>query len=81
MNSTKGIALLMPAAFDPKKNPLNVPIVQVSLFNNEDSDQHYRMGQALESLRDEGVLIIGAGMAVHNLRDYRAMRAKGETMP
>ncbi|TAQ89080.1 hypothetical protein B7494_g2606 [Chlorociboria aeruginascens] len=69
------------AAFDPKKNPLNVPIVQVSLFNSEDPDQHYRMGQALESLRDEGILIIGAGMAVHNLRDFRATRSTGETMP
>lgn len=68
-------------AFDPKKNPLNVPIVQVSLYNNEDPDQHYRMGQALESLRDEGILIIAAGMAVHNLRDFRAIRATGETMP
>ncbi|ORY56610.1 putative aromatic ring-opening dioxygenase LigB subunit [Pseudomassariella vexata] len=68
-------------AFDPKKNPLNVPIVQVSLFNNEDHDQHYRMGQALESLRDEGVLIIGAEMAVHNLRDFRATRATGQTQP
>jgi 4,5-DOPA dioxygenase extradiol len=68
-------------AFDPKKNPLNVPVVQVSLYNNEDTDQHYRMGQALESLRDEGILIIGAGMAVHNLRDFRATRATGETMP
>ncbi|KAI3322969.1 putative aromatic ring-opening dioxygenase LigB subunit [Xylariaceae sp. AK1471] len=68
------------AAFDPKKNPLNVPIVQVSLFNNEDHDLHYRMGQALEGLRDEGVLIIGAGMAVHNLRDYRATRGTGKPM-
>ncbi|KAK9494592.1 Extradiol ring-cleavage dioxygenase, class III enzyme, subunit B [Lipomyces doorenjongii] len=68
-------------AFDPKKNPLNVPIVQVSLYNNDDSDQHYRMGQALESLRDEGILIIGAGMAVHNLRDFRATRGTGQTMP
>ena len=68
-------------AFDPKKNPLNVPIVQVSLYDNDDWEQHYRIGQALESLRDEGILIIGAGMAVHNLRDFRAMRASGKTMP
>ncbi|OIW28158.1 Extradiol aromatic ring-opening dioxygenase [Coniochaeta ligniaria NRRL 30616] len=68
-------------AFDPKKNPLNVPIVQVSLFANEETDRHYRVGQALESLRDEGILIIGAGMAVHNLRDFRATRGSGQTMP
>ena len=55
--------------------------MQVSLDNNDDPDQHYRMGQALESLRDEDILIIAAGMAVHNLRDFRATRATGETMP
>ncbi|KAL1608177.1 hypothetical protein SLS60_003116 [Paraconiothyrium brasiliense] len=78
-----GLALLTPPfpAFDPKKNALNVPIVQVSLFDNEDVDQHYRLGQALQSLRDEGVLIVGAGMAVHNLYDFRAMRGSGATMP
>lgn len=68
-------------AFDPKKNPLNVPIVEVSIFGSEDSDQHYRAGEALQSLRDEGILIVGAGMAVHNLRDYRATLASGKTMP
>jgi 4,5-DOPA dioxygenase extradiol len=68
-------------AFNPKTNPLNVPIVQVSLYDNEDVNQHYRIGQALESLRDAGILIIGAGMAVHNLRDYWAAAAAGETMP
>lgn len=70
-----------PTAFNPKKNPLNVPIVQVSLFNNEDTDQHYRVGQALEGLRNEGILIIGAGMAVHNLHDFRATRGTGATTP
>ncbi|XXG98320.1 hypothetical protein Hte_004643 [Hypoxylon texense] len=68
-------------AFDPKKNPLDVPIVQVSLYSSEDPDQHYRLGRALESLREEGVLIIGAGMAAHNLRDFRAIRGTGKTMP
>lgn len=68
-------------AFDPKKNPLDVPIVQVSLYGNEDPDKHYRVGQVLESLRDQGVLIIGAGMAVHNLHDFRATRGNGPTQP
>lgn len=48
-------------AFDPKKNPLEVPIVQVSLFDSEDPDQHYRLGQALQGLRDEGYTIISSG--------------------
>lgn len=60
---------------------MDVPIVQVSLLGNEDPDQHYRIGQALEQLRDEGVLIIGAGMAVHNLHDYRKSRGNGALMP
>ncbi|KAI0100217.1 putative aromatic ring-opening dioxygenase LigB subunit [Nemania sp. FL0031] len=68
------------AAFDPKKNPLNVPIVQVSLFNSENEGLRYRMGQGLEGLRDEGILIIGAGMTAHNLYDYRASRGSGKTM-
>ncbi|KAJ2975270.1 hypothetical protein NUW58_g8407 [Xylaria curta] len=76
-----GFMVCYDEAFDPKKNPLTVPIVQVSLFNNEDYELHYRMGQALEGLRDEGILIIGAGMAAHNLRDYRAIRGSGKTMP
>jgi 4,5-DOPA dioxygenase extradiol len=51
------------------------------VYNNENPDQHYRMGQALESLRDEGILIIAAGMAVHNLHDVRATRGTGKTTP
>lgn len=66
-------------AFDPKTNPLDVPIVQVSLFDTEDADQHYRLGQALSSLREEGVVIICSGMSVHNLRDMRrAMLSPGD---
>jgi 4,5-DOPA dioxygenase extradiol len=71
--------ILSDTAFDPNTNPLDVPIVQVSLYSNENTDQHYHMGQTLESLRDECILIIGAGMAVHNLGDFRATRADGKT--
>jgi hypothetical protein len=54
--------------FGPDENPLGVPLVQVSLYGNEDPDQHYALGAALQSLRDENIVIVGSGMAVHNLR-------------
>ncbi|GKT42553.1 extradiol ring-cleavage dioxygenase [Colletotrichum spaethianum] len=54
-------------AFHPETNPLNIPLVQVSLFRSEDPDAHYHLGRAVSALRDEGVVIIGAGMSVHNL--------------
>ncbi|KAK3113424.1 hypothetical protein LTR53_009293 [Teratosphaeriaceae sp. CCFEE 6253] len=66
-------------AFNPKTNPLTVPVVQVSLFDSEDADQHYRLGQAVSALRDEGVQIICTGMSVHNLRDFQRMRMMGAT--
>ncbi|KAK3671502.1 hypothetical protein LTR78_008601 [Recurvomyces mirabilis] len=58
-------------AFDPDTNPLDIPIVQVSLFDSEDPDQHYALGRALSSLRSEGVQIVCSGMSVHSLRDMR----------
>ncbi|KAI1331902.1 Extradiol aromatic ring-opening dioxygenase [Xylariaceae sp. FL0255] len=76
-----GVWVGLIAAFDPERNPLNVPIVQVSLLGNEDTEMHYRLGQAIEGLRDEGILIIGAGMAVHNLHDFRRTRGFGGIMP
>lgn len=66
-------------AFDPEKNPLRVPVVQVSIFKNEDPEEHFRLGQAVAKLRTEGVLMICSGMAVHNLRDM--WFAAGESRP
>jgi 4,5-DOPA dioxygenase extradiol len=67
--------------FHPDENPLGVPLVQVSLFDNEDADQHFALGAALRSLRDEGVVIVGSGMAVHNLPDFRRALMSGAVMP
>ncbi|KAK8166544.1 aromatic ring-opening dioxygenase LigB subunit [Phyllosticta citrichinensis] len=66
-------------AFDPEKNPLRVPVVQVCIFKNEDPEEHFRLRQAVAKLREEGVLIICSGMAVHNLRDMWS--AAGESRP
>lgn len=60
---------------------MQVPIVQVSLFNSEDPIQHYRLGQAVSKLRDDNIQIIVSGMAVHNLRDLRASLRNPEPMP
>jgi aromatic ring-opening dioxygenase catalytic subunit (LigB family) len=48
----------------------NIPVVQLSLHSSLDAQLHLGVGQALEPLRDEGVLIIGSGMSFHNMRGY-----------
>lgn len=45
----------------------DIPILQMSLVQGLDPVQHLAIGQALRSLRDEGVLIIGSGFSTHNM--------------
>ena len=66
-----GVWVAFKVLFDPETNPLNVPIVQVSLFAGEDPNKHYALGRAVADLRAENIAIIVSGMAVHNLRDFR----------
>jgi len=61
-------SLIEVVVFNPDENSLTVPLVQVSLCNREDPDQHYALGSALQALREDNILIITSGMAVHNLR-------------
>ncbi|KAL2136402.1 hypothetical protein VTI74DRAFT_3836 [Chaetomium olivicolor] len=68
-------------AFAPDSNPLNCPLVQVSLFNSEDTDAHYALGRAVASLREENIVIIGTGMTVHNLRDMRSTWGNPTPLP
>jgi aromatic ring-opening dioxygenase catalytic subunit (LigB family) len=50
----------------------DIPVVMLSMKRELDAAEHIRMGKALESLRDEGILIIGSGMSYHNMRAFRS---------
>lgn len=67
--------------FKPETNPVAVPIVQVSLFDTEDADQHYRLGQAISALREQSIQVVCSGMAVHNLRDLFSARSSMGPLP
>lgn len=46
----------------------NIPVVQMSLDYRQPPSYHYALAVQLQSLRKKGVLIIGSGNMVHNLR-------------
>jgi len=46
----------------------DIPVLQLSLDFTKNANYHYNLGKELSSLRNKGVLIIGSGNMVHNLR-------------
>jgi len=47
-----------------------IPVIQFSLDRRKSPEEHFRLGQRLQQLRKDGVLIIGSGNVVHSLSNY-----------
>nr|NSL48606.1 4,5-DOPA dioxygenase extradiol [Dendrosporobacter quercicolus DSM 1736] len=45
----------------------DIPVLEISLDVNKSPQGHYALGQALQSLRHQGILLVGSGNIVHNL--------------
>jgi 4,5-DOPA dioxygenase extradiol len=46
----------------------NIPVIQLSIDYTKPAQYHYELAQKLNALRNKGILIIGSGNIVHNLR-------------
>ncbi|HUH36415.1 MAG TPA: 4,5-DOPA dioxygenase extradiol [Spongiibacteraceae bacterium] len=48
----------------------DIPVLQLSLATALTPAQHYALGRQLQGLRADGVLVLGSGNIVHNLRRW-----------
>ena len=49
----------------------DIPVFQLSLDKNKNAKEHLKLAQSLQQLRSQGVLILGSGNIVHNLRQIQ----------
>jgi len=53
-------------------DPLEIPLIEVSIDSSLDPEKHIALGKALESLRSEEILIISGGLTIHTFQDWSA---------
>jgi 4,5-DOPA dioxygenase extradiol len=48
----------------------SIPVIQLALDETAPAEEHLQLARKLRPLRDDGVLVLGSGNAVHNLHAY-----------
>jgi 4,5-DOPA dioxygenase extradiol len=56
----------------------DIPVIQLSMDYGRPPAEHFALGQQLKGLRERGVLIVGSGNIVHNLRATRREAAPNQ---
>jgi 4,5-DOPA dioxygenase extradiol len=64
------LSLMLPRA--------DVPVLQVSINSRRSPQEHFALGRALRTLRDDGTLLLGSGGATHNLALYAHARGRND---
>ena len=48
----------------------DIPVVQLSIYNDLDAEKHIELGEALAKLEEQRLLILGSGFTFHNMRAF-----------
>ena len=56
----------------------DIPVVQLSMDYSRAPEEHFQLARQLHGLRERGVLIVGSGNIVHNLRMMQRQAAPSE---
>jgi 4,5-DOPA dioxygenase extradiol len=59
----------------------DIPVIQLAVMPQDGAEAHFRLGQMLQPLTRDGVLVLGSGGLTHNLRDIVGDAPDGEALP